>query len=69
MSAALTMIAQHWVVAALGAAAALLYYVSAVTEEESNIVKYGDAYRDYMQRVPRMNALAGVVRRIRRGTA
>jgi protein-S-isoprenylcysteine O-methyltransferase Ste14 len=69
LSAALTMVAQHWVVAALGAVAAVLLYVGAVWEEEDSMGRFGDAYQEYMQRVPRMNLLAGILRRIRRGTA
>lgn len=69
LSAALTMVAQHWLVAALGAVAAVLLYVAAVWEEEDSMGRFGDAYQEYMQRVPRMNLLAGILRRIPQGTA
>ena len=65
----LPMIAQHWLVAALGAVAAPLYYVGAADEELYCIEKFGDAYREYMQRVPRMNFLAGILRLMRRHRA
>ena len=57
MSLALTLIAQHWLVAALGAVAATTYYVSTVYEEQSSVEKFGEASRRYMERVPRMNVI------------
>lgn len=32
-----------------------------VEEEKRDIEKFGDAYKDYMQRVPRINLLAGII--------
>lgn len=66
MSLALTLIAQHWLVAALGLIAAVTYYLSTIQEEESCIKKFGDAYIRYMDSVPRMNFIAGIVRLVRR---
>jgi protein-S-isoprenylcysteine O-methyltransferase Ste14 len=66
ISVALPMIAQRWVVAAPGVVATILYYLSAADEDESCIEKFGDAYRDYMRRVPKMNVLTGILRQIRR---
>jgi len=59
---ALPLIAQHWLVALLGAVVILLTYLVILDEEKSNIEKFGDAYRDYMQRVPRLNFLLGMAR-------
>lgn len=38
-------------------------------EEKRNLEKFGDAYRDYMKRVPRVNLVVGIIRRLshRRG--
>ena len=68
MSLALALIAQHWLVATLGAVAAITDYVSAVYEEQSLIEKFGEAYRSYMDRVPRMNFILGIIRQVRRRT-
>ena len=35
-----------------------------VEEEKRNIEKFGDAYRDYIKRVPRINLIAGIIRLI-----
>lgn len=37
--------------------------------DSSDIAKFGDAYRDYMERVPGWNPVAGVWRWIREKTA
>jgi len=69
MSIALPMIAQHWLVAAFGLVAAVVYYVNTFTEEKNNLEKFGEEYRRYMETVPRMNFVAGLVRLIQRRAA
>jgi len=66
MSIALPLITQHWSVAALGVAAAVIYYVNTFEEEKGTIEKFGEAYKQYMQTVPRMNFILGIIRLIRR---
>jgi protein-S-isoprenylcysteine O-methyltransferase Ste14 len=65
MGLALPLITQHWLVAVLGIIVIVITYVNTFDEEASNIVKFGDEYRQYMQRVPRLNFLIGIVRIIR----
>ena len=36
-----------------------------IEEERRNVEKFGNAYRDYMRRVPRINLIAGITRRMR----
>jgi protein-S-isoprenylcysteine O-methyltransferase Ste14 len=57
---------QHWVFVAIGIPGAACVYLIARHEERSNIEKFGDDYKLYMQRVPRMNFLAGIIRLLRR---
>jgi protein-S-isoprenylcysteine O-methyltransferase Ste14 len=50
----------------LGAILLGLLYNDMCREEESNIERFGDDYRRYMQQVPRMNFVVGIIRLIRR---
>lgn len=66
MSVALPMISQHWLVIVPGLAAAVMYYLNTFDEEKGCIEKFGEEYRRYMQVVPRMNFVLGIIRAIRR---
>lgn len=66
ISVALPMISQHWLVAVLGLFAAVIYYLNTYDEEKGCIEKFGDKYKQYMQTVPRMNFVIGMIRAIRR---
>jgi protein-S-isoprenylcysteine O-methyltransferase Ste14 len=61
-SAGLMMIAQHWSSYAVGAGLILYLYLAAMQEEILNKEKFGQAYANYMTRVPRINAIAGLIR-------
>ncbi|MBU0595626.1 hypothetical protein KJ567_02970, partial [Candidatus Bipolaricaulota bacterium] len=50
----------------VGAALIVYLYIAARQEEIANREKFGDAYRDYMKRVPRINAVLGLIRRAAR---
>jgi protein-S-isoprenylcysteine O-methyltransferase Ste14 len=52
----------HWLFGILGAIGALSCYISCKWEDQQLIEKFGDDYRQYMQRVPRMNVFAGIMR-------
>lgn len=62
ISLALPLITHHWAVAVLGVVTAAIYYLNTFDEEASVIEKFGDQYREYMQRVPRVNFLLGTYR-------
>lgn len=51
----------HWLVILLGVLSAIMYYWNTFIEEEQNLEKFGGAYRNYQQRVPRLNFLLGIV--------
>jgi protein-S-isoprenylcysteine O-methyltransferase Ste14 len=68
MSIALPLITQHWLVAVLGLIAALVYYLNTYDEEKGCIEKFGEEYRQYMEKVPRMNFILGLMRMIQRKT-
>jgi protein-S-isoprenylcysteine O-methyltransferase Ste14 len=56
----------YWLFAVLGLIGAAVVYVGAREEDKRLVQKFGDDYVRYMQKVPRMNILAGIVRRLRR---
>jgi len=43
-----------------------LFYKDVLREEQMSIVKFGDEYKRYMQKVPRMNPLLGVIRLLKK---
>ena len=61
---ALVIISQHWINFIVGAILIVLLCLAMIEEEKRNIEKFGDAYRDYMKRVPRINLIAGIIKQI-----
>ena len=63
---ALPLIGQHWLLVILGVVGMALIYLDMFRMDEACLEKFGQAYADYMQRVPRVNFVAGFVRLWRR---
>ncbi len=55
----------HWLFGVLGVAGAAVTYLGCREEDKYLIAKFGDDYKAYMQRVPRMNFFLGIVRLMR----
>ena len=55
----------HWLFAILGVTGTILTYLSVREEDKRLIIKFGDDYRVYMNRVPGMNIFLGIIRLIR----
>ena len=53
---------QNWIVIILGIPVIILTYFDMVREDEVNIKKFGDSYKDYMKKVPRVNFILGFIR-------
>ncbi len=69
LSIFLTLIAQHWLIGAIGIVAVALVCVGIVPQaDRANIEKSGDAYSLYLRRVPGMNIVVGLIRLLRRGS-
>ena len=56
----------HWLLAVVGLLGAGALYWSAVEDEKALLERFGDEYRTYMRRVPRMNVMLGLIRLQRR---
>ena len=65
MSASI-LISQHWLVAMAGLIMSALFYGELVEQEKRLQVKFGDDYKRYMQKVPRINLLVGFIRLLKR---
>ncbi len=61
---ALIIISQHWISSIIGIILIVLLYLAMIEEERRNIEKFGDAYRDSMKRVPRINLIAGIIKQV-----
>jgi protein-S-isoprenylcysteine O-methyltransferase Ste14 len=61
------LVAQHWSSVILGLASMVLAYADNFKADRYCIEKFGNDYKHYMQKVPRVNFLAGVIRLLRRG--
>ena len=61
----LILIVQHWMITVLGIVGMIIFYQSILDGDKSGIEKFGDDYKNYMQKVPRMNFLVGILRLLR----
>ncbi len=60
------LIAKHWSSVVLGVLAMVLAYLDLMKADQRCIEKFGDEYERYMQKVPRVNFVAGIIRLVRR---
>jgi protein-S-isoprenylcysteine O-methyltransferase Ste14 len=60
------LVAQHWLIAVLGLTSMPLVYLDAIKADRYAIEKFGDDYRRYMEKVPRVNFISGILRLIQR---
>ena len=61
----ITFIGQNPLSPILGIASILLMHLGMLDNEQSNCLKFGEKYQDYVNRVPRINIIAGVTRWLR----
>jgi protein-S-isoprenylcysteine O-methyltransferase Ste14 len=56
----------HWIILILVCLNLIVIYRFMLIEEKQSIEKFGDAYRQYMYEVPRINFIVGLIRWFRR---
>jgi protein-S-isoprenylcysteine O-methyltransferase Ste14 len=54
----------HWAIVLISAVNIAIVYGFILQGERQNITKFGGTYRRYMESVPRINLLAGLIRRL-----
>ena len=64
MSASI-LISQHWLAAIVGVPIIVGTYLEMVKAEKGLIIKFDDDYKRYMQRVPGLNPIVGLIRLLR----
>jgi protein-S-isoprenylcysteine O-methyltransferase Ste14 len=62
LNLALALIGQHWLLAVLAAVGMVLIYIDTFKADVACIDKFGQEYVHYMQQVPRVNFVAGLLR-------
>ena len=65
LSLAFILISQHWSVLILGIPVIIILYKDMFNADKSGIKKFGDDYKRYIEKVPRMNFLIGFMRLIK----
>jgi len=56
---------QHWIIILLGIPVMPLTYIDLLRADNRLLEKFGDEYRQYMQRVPRANFVLGIIKRLK----
>ena len=63
---ALVLMSQHWLSIMSWITGSMLFHRDVLREEQMSIKKFGDAYKRYMEQVPRMNLVQGIYRLVKR---
>ncbi len=66
LNLALVLISQHWLIALLGAPAMVFMYMAIQKADQDEIEKFGEVYQRYMDRVPQINFLLGIIWQVQR---
>ena len=62
------LVAQTWWVVVTGGASIVFGYLDTFKEEQRCIEKFGDEYKRYMEKVPRINFVLGIIRTLQKRT-
>ena len=62
----LMLLSQHWLIVLLGAPSMVLMYIDIQKADRHEIEKFGEVYRRYIDRVPQINFILGIIRQVQR---
>jgi len=62
LSIAFILISQHWLVLIIGIPVIIILYKDMFYADKSGIKKFGESYKTYMKKVPRMNFILGIIK-------
>ncbi len=65
MALALIFMSQYWLNVIIGIIRIIMLYYVMIEEEKMDLERFGNEYKDYMKRVPRLNVLKGILERNR----
>jgi len=65
-SFSLMLISQTWFITGVGLLVMSLMYKDIILADQHEIEKFGDVYKEYMKKVPRVNLVLGIIRLIQR---
>ena len=60
------LLGQNWMVAISTVVGIACCYLIILSEDQQNIERFGDTYKEYMKSTPAVNVLAGIIRSLRR---
>jgi len=66
MGTTFALVSQRWYSVAMAALGSWFFVLHSRREEQSLLERFGSSYREYMERVPSMNLLSGLLRALRR---
>jgi protein-S-isoprenylcysteine O-methyltransferase Ste14 len=66
LNLALILITQDLLILILGLPAAVLMYIDIQKADQLEIQKFGEVYQEYMERVPQVNFILGIIRALQR---
>lgn len=67
ISLVLVLRSQHWLRVFSGIMGSTLFFLDVLKEKQMSIIKFGDEYKHYMQSVPRMNFIFGIITLLKQG--
>ena len=62
LAVSLILISQNWIVGLIAIPNIVIFYLAIIDGDREGIKKFGQDYKDYMKKVPRINVVLGLIR-------